>query len=266
MKDVFWRAARIKGPVLVHVLTEKGKGYAYAERAPVRFHGIGPFNMNDGRTLSSREAPTYTEVFSNTIVSLARQNKKIVAITAAMATGTAWISSPPSFRSVFDVGIAEQHGITFAAALATRGFQPVVAIYSTFLQRGYDQLIHDICLQNLPVVLAVDRAGIVGEDGETHQGQFDLSYLRLIPNLAVMAPMDEQELQNMLYTALEQPRGPVAIRYPRGQGEGAAGRTGLPALGKRAVVAARPGSTNYCRRYYCRSCFEGCPAPGGGWS
>ena len=170
MKDVFWRAARIKGPVLVHVLTEKGKGYAYAERAPVRFHGIGPFNMNDGRTLSSREAPTYTEVFSNTIVSLARQNKKIVAITAAMATGTGLDQfCLPLSGAFFDVGIAEQHGITFAAALATGVFNRWWR-FTAPLQRGYDQLIHDICLQNLPVVLAVDRAGIVGRMGRPTRG------------------------------------------------------------------------------------------------
>ncbi|HHX87008.1 MAG TPA: 1-deoxy-D-xylulose-5-phosphate synthase [Firmicutes bacterium] len=221
MKDVFRRAGRMKGPVLVHVLTEKGKGYTYAEQSPVRFHGIGPFNMNNGQVISSREAPTYTEVFSNTMVRLAEQNQKIMAITAAMTTGTGLDRFASAFpHRFFDVGIAEQHGITFAAALAAGGFQPVVAVYSTFLQRGFDQLIHDVCLQNLPVVLAIDRAGIVGEDGETHQGQFDLSYLRLIPNLAIMAPMDELELQNMLYTALLQPRGPVAIRYPKGQGEG----------------------------------------------
>ena len=221
MKDVFWRAAGMKGPVLVHTLTEKGKGYAYAEKSPVRFHGIGPFNLNNGQAISSREAPTYTEVFSNTIVNLAEQNQKIIAITAAMTTGAGLDKFASAFPDrFFDVGIAEQHGVTFAAALAAGGFQPVVAIYSTFLQRGFDQLIHDVCLQNLPVVLAIDRAGIVGEDGETHQGQFDLSYLRLIPNMAIMAPMDEQELQNMLYTALQQPRGPVAIRYPKGQGEG----------------------------------------------
>ncbi len=231
MKDVFWRAAGMKGPVLVHVLTEKGKGYTYAEKSPVRFHGIGPFNLKNGQTISHREAPTYTEIFSNTIVNLARQNPKIIAITAAMATGSGLDKFASAFPDrFFDVGIAEQHGITFAAALAAGGFQPVVAIYSTFLQRGFDQLIHDICLQNLPVVLAIDRAGIVGEDGETHQGQFDISYLRLIPNLAIMAPVDEQELQNMLYTAFKQPRGPVAIRYPKGQGEGVKiGKlTGLP--------------------------------------
>lgn len=220
MQRVFRQAGRFKGPVLVHVLTEKGKGYHYAERSPERFHGIGPFDLNNGRSLGEKQAPSYTDLFAGTIVKLAAQNKKIVAISAAMAVGTGLDRFAEAYPDrFFDVGIAEQHAVTLAAAMAAGGLKPIVAIYSTFLQRAYDQLIHDVCLQNLPVVFAVDRAGIVGEDGETHQGLFDLSFLRSIPNMAIMAPSNEEQLQHMLFTALSS-NGPVAIRYPRASVEG----------------------------------------------
>lgn len=221
MKNVLERVAGLKGPILVHVLTEKGKGYRFAEKSPERFHGIGPFDLNNGRTLKPKKTPTYTEVFSRTLVNLAAVDEKIVALTAAMTSGTGLerfsLSYPKRF---FDVGIAEQHGVTMAAAMSAGGLRPVMAIYSTFLQRAFDQLIHDVSLQNLPVVLAVDRAGIVGEDGETHQGLFDLSYLRLIPNMAVLAPRNEDELQHALCAALYASSGPAALRYPRANGEG----------------------------------------------
>lgn len=221
MRSVFKRAARMKGPILIHVLTEKGKGYSFAEESPERFHGIGPFDLQNGRALGRKKSPSYTEVFSRTLASLAVEDEKIVAVTAAMASGTGLDRFALSFpRRFFDVGIAEEHGVTLAAALAAGGLRPVVAVYSTFLQRAFDQLIHDVSLQNLPVVLAVDRAGIVGEDGETHQGLFDLSYLRMIPNMAVLAPRNEDELQHALYTALYSSPGPAALRYPRANGEG----------------------------------------------
>ena len=223
LKSVFLQTARVKGPVLIHVITEKGKGYRYAEAAPERFHGIGPFDLQNGLPSGKRSGPTYTEVFGRTVVRLAAKNPRIVALTAAMAGGTGLARFAELYPERFyDVGIAEQHAVGMAAALAAGGLQPVVAIYSTFLQRAYDQLIHDVCLQKLPVTFAVDRAGVVGEDGETHQGLFDLTYLRSIPQMTLMAPRHEDELRLMLYTALERRRGPVALRYPRGKGEGVA--------------------------------------------
>lgn len=221
LKSTLRQAARMKGPVLVHVLTEKGKGYRYAEAAPERFHGIGPFDLSNGLPRSKKTGPTYTEVFGRTMLKLAAENPKIVALTAAMTGGTGLSKFAKQFpHRFYDVGIAEQHAAGLAAALASGGLKPVVAVYSTFLQRAYDQMIHDVCLQNLPVVFAVDRAGIVGEDGETHQGIFDLSYLRSIPQMAVMAPRNEDELQHLLYTALCGAPGPAALRYPRDKGEG----------------------------------------------
>jgi 1-deoxy-D-xylulose-5-phosphate synthase len=221
MKNVFRRAARMKGPVLIHVLTEKGKGYSFAEESPELFHGIGPFDLHNGLPRGKKKSPSYTEVFGRELVSLGEADEKIVAVTAAMAGGTGLNYFAEAFpKRFYDVGIAEQHGVTLAAALAAGGMRPVVAIYSTFLQRAMDQLIHDVALQNLPVVFAVDRAGIVGEDGETHQGLFDLSYLRLIPNMAVMAPRNEDELRRMLSTALYASPGPAALRFPRDMGEG----------------------------------------------
>jgi len=208
-------------PVLVHVITKKGKGYRFAEEEPSRFHGVGPFDIATGETVTSDNSiPSYMEVFGRVMVQLARENPSIVAITAAMTGGTGLEQFAKDIPERFyDVGIAEQHGVTFAAGLATEGFIPVVAIYSTFLQRAYDQVIHDVCLQNLPVVFALDRGGIVGDDGPTHHGLFDYSYLRVIPNIVVMAPKDENELQHMLKTSVEW-GGPVSIRYPRGRGVG----------------------------------------------
>lgn len=217
--EVFDRAKRIKGPVLIHVNTKKGKGYRFAEKYPDKFHGIGPFDINTGKKTKKSSGKTYSEIFGQTIVELAKNNPKIVAITAAMPSGTGLQLFAKEFpKRFYDVGIAEQHAVTFAAGLAANGLKPVFAVYSTFLQRGFDQIIHDVCLQNLPVVFAIDRAGIVGQDGETHHGVFDLSYLRLIPNLKVLSPKDGKELKQMLEYAFEQ-NSPIAIRYPRGISE-----------------------------------------------
>jgi len=209
------------GAVLVHVKTQKGKGYEYAEKNPIFWHGVGPFDRKTGELLSKNNtAATYTKVFSDTVIKLAEIDKHIVAITAAMPDGTGLEEFAKRFPDRFyDVGIAEQHGITFAAGLAAEGLKPIAAIYSTFLQRAFDQVIHDVCLQNLGVTIAMDRAGIVGQDGPTHHGVFDISYLRMIPNITVMAPMDEEELRHMLFTAVNLGR-PCALRYPRGAGVG----------------------------------------------
>jgi 1-deoxy-D-xylulose-5-phosphate synthase len=209
------------GPVLIHVITKKGKGYQPAEKNPGDYHGVGPFNLENGVPVPSAEtAISYTRCFGDTLVHLAEKNPKIVAITAAMPAGTGLMNFARRFPNrFFDVGIAEQHAVTFAAGLATEGMHPVVAIYSTFLQRALDQVIHDVCLQNLPVTFALDRGGVVGDDGPTHHGVFDLNYLRFIPNLVLMAPKDENELQHMLHTAIQHD-GPTAVRYPRGAGEG----------------------------------------------
>ena len=211
----------LTGPILVHVLTTKGKGYQPAETDPTGFHGLGKFDPDTGETKKSvSDVASYTEVFGDTLVRLAREDKRIVAITAAMPDGTGLVDFRSQFPDrFFDVGICEQHATTFAAGLASEGLKPVVTIYSTFLQRAYDQVLHDVCLQKLPVIFALDRGGIVGEDGETHQGLFDLSYLRHLPNMTLMAPKDEDELRHMLFTAMHHP-GPVAIRYPRGKGVG----------------------------------------------
>jgi len=211
----------LDGPVLVHVLTTKGKGYLPAETDPTGFHGLGKFDPDTGVAQKSvSEGPSYTQVFGETLVRLAQENKNIVAITAAMPDGTGLVEFRSKFPDrFFDVGICEQHAVTFSAGLASEGMRPVATIYSTFLQRAYDQVLHDVCLQDLPVVFALDRGGVVGEDGETHQGLFDLSYLRSLPNMVLMAPKDEDELRHMLYTAVEHP-GPIAVRYPRGQGLG----------------------------------------------
>ncbi|MBX5490113.1 MAG: 1-deoxy-D-xylulose-5-phosphate synthase [Chloroflexi bacterium] len=204
-------------PTLVHVLTTKGKGHGPAEADPVKLHGVSPPG-------AAASAPTYTQVFGQTVGALMRQDERIVAITAAMPDGTGLTPVMKEFpERTFDVGICEQHAVTFAGGLATEGLVPIVAIYSTFLQRAYDQVIHDICVQNLPVVFALDRGGIVGDDGKTHQGLFDLAYLRVLPNMVVMAPADENELQHMVYTAVQhaaEGRGPIALRYPRGAGVG----------------------------------------------
>ena len=217
----FENVKKLEGPVLVHVITQKGRGYKFAEENSPTYHGIAPFDVETGQTLpSANPAPSYTEIFGRTMMELAAADSRIVAVTAAMCEGTGL----EKFRKAhpgrfYDVGIAEQLAVTFAAGLAVQGLAPVVAIYSTFLQRAYDQILHDVCLQNLPVVFAVDRAGIVGEDGATHQGLFDLSYLRNLPRLVMMAPKDENELRHMLKTAVGC-GSPVSIRYPRGKGVG----------------------------------------------
>ena len=214
------QARNQKGPVLVHVLTKKGKGYRPAEENPDRFHGVGPFNPATGEVIKNSSAPSYSEVFGRTLTRLAQQDQSILAITAAMTSGTGLNSFARLFPGrFFDVGIAEQHAVTLAAGLAKEGYHPVVTIYSTFLQRAYDQILHDVCLQNLPVTFAIDRAGLVGEDGATHHGLFDYAYLRHIPNMVIMAPRDENELQHMLATAVQHP-GPAAVRYPRGTATG----------------------------------------------
>lgn len=219
LKQFLTLSREIKGPVLLHVVTTKGKGYYRAEHKPRRYHGVGPFNSSNGK-VSEKPRRSYTDVFSRALIKLAWKDPRIVAVTAAMPDGTGLAHFARKFPNrFFDVGIAEAHAVTFAAGLASSGVKPVVAIYSTFLQRAYDQVIHDVCLQNLPVVFALDRAGLVGEDGPTHHGVFDLSYLRHIPNLTVMAPKDAPELANMLYTAVNTD-SPVAIRYPRGAAVG----------------------------------------------
>ncbi|NLA42073.1 MAG: 1-deoxy-D-xylulose-5-phosphate synthase [Smithella sp.] len=217
----FENVKNLEGPVLVHVITQKGRGYKFAEENSPTYHGIAPFNAETGRTIpSDNPAPSYTEIFGRTMMELAADDSRIVAITAAMCEGTGLEKFRKTLPDrLYDVGIAEQLAVTFAAGLATQGLTPVVAIYSTFLQRAYDQILHDVCLQNLPVVFAVDRAGIVGEDGATHQGLFDLSYLRNLPRLVMMAPKDENELRHMLKTAVGC-GSPVSIRYPRGKGIG----------------------------------------------
>ena len=210
-------AKKVKGAVLIHMLTTKGKGYGPAEKHPARFHGAEPFEIETGLPTHPRTKANYTDIFSTVMIKLAARDERVVAITAAMADGTGL----KRFRNIypqrfFDVGIAEEHAVTFAAGLAAGGLRPVVAIYSSFLQRAYDQIIHDVCIQNLPVIFAIDRAGLVGSDGETHQGIFDLSYLSSIPNMHVMAPKNKWELSDMMKFAL-QFEGPIAIRYPRGE-------------------------------------------------
>ncbi|MCL5026060.1 MAG: 1-deoxy-D-xylulose-5-phosphate synthase, partial [Chloroflexi bacterium] len=214
LQETLRQAKTFDDPTVVHVVTKKGKGYYPAEEDAVSFHGVAPNGTKKAA------APSYTKVFSDTLIRLARANPHVVAITAAMPDGTGLVPFAKEFPNrFFDVGIAEEHAVTFAAGLARQGIRPVVAIYSTFLQRAYDQVVHDVCMQNLPVVFAIDRAGIVGDDGRTHQGAFDIAFLRHIPEMVVMAPRDENELQHMLATALEH-NGPVAIRYPRGSGVG----------------------------------------------
>ncbi|MCX7994642.1 MAG: 1-deoxy-D-xylulose-5-phosphate synthase [candidate division WOR-3 bacterium] len=213
--DTFSRVKEMHGPRLVHVVTKKGKGYKIAEDSPEKFHGIGPFDLETGEELYKYNS--YTKVFGDALVKFAEKNKKIVALTAGMCLGTGLKEFSLKFpERFFDVGICEQHAVTMAAALALEGYIPVCAIYSTFLQRAYDQIIHDVCLQNAPVIFAIDRAGLVGEDGPTHHGPFDLSYLNCIPNIIISAPKDGDELVSLLKTAIEYRNGPFAIRYPRG--------------------------------------------------
>jgi 1-deoxy-D-xylulose-5-phosphate synthase len=231
----------LPGPVLVHVVTEKGKGYGPAECDDQKLHGVGPFDRDTGPKPDAGSM-TFTKVFSSTLIDLARSDEQIVAITAAMPSGTGLDQFAREFpRRFFDVGIAEQHAVTLAAGMATGGLRPVVAIYSTFLQRAYDQVVHDVCLQNLPVVFALDRGGLVGEDGPTHHGVFDLSYLRPIPNLVIIAPSDEAELQRALAFAVAHP-GPVAVRYPRGRGPGTGLSRDLEPLKLGTARLLRPGA------------------------
>ena len=217
LQDILNKAKKVKGAVLVHVLTRKGNGYVPAERHPARFHGAEPFDIETGLPLNKKKKANYQDVFSTCMVKLGQRKEKVVAITAAMPDGTGL----KRFKNIypdrfFDVGIAEGHAVTFAAGLAAGGMRPIFAVYSSFLQRAYDQVLHDVCIQNLPVVFAIDRAGLVGSDGETHQGIFDLSYLSSIPNMHIMAPKNKWELSDMLKYAVEFD-GPIALRYPRGE-------------------------------------------------
>jgi 1-deoxy-D-xylulose-5-phosphate synthase len=219
----FRAAHKHPGPVLVHVATTKGKGYEIAEKDQVGYHAQNPFNLATGKAIPSSKPkpPGYSKVFADTLITLAEHNPRIVAITAAMATGTGLDKFQAKFpKQYIDVGIAEQHAVTLAAAMATQGMRPVATIYSTFLQRAFDQIIHDVCIQSLPVFFCLDRAGIVGADGPTHQGMYDIAYLRCIPNMVLMAPKDEGELQRMIVTGIEYTDGPIALRYPRGNGYG----------------------------------------------
>lgn len=252
-KTILQRAKNSPGPVLVHVITKKGKGYKPAEENPDKFHGVGIFDVETGKTPEPKRV-SYTEVFGQALCEIASANKRVLAISAAMPTGTGLTEFKKNFpERFFDVGIAEQHAVTMAASLAVNGYIPVVAIYSTFLQRAYDQILHDVAIQGLHVVFAIDRAGLVGEDGETHQGVFDISYLRHIPGLVIMAPKDENELKNMLQTAIKH-NGPIALRYPRGAGIGVditekpqvlpIGRAEVLIEGKDVTIAAIGTSVN----------------------
>lgn len=215
LQKVLQKAKNYNGPVLIHVVTKKGKGYPPAEAEPAKFHGVGPFNISEGITLASDK--TYTDIFSEKIIALGKQDKRLIAITAAMPDGTGLVDFAKEFpHRFFDVGIAEQHAVTMAAGFARSGYRPLVAIYSTFLQRAYDQIVHDVCLPGLPVILAIDRAGLVGDDGETHQGVFDIAMLRHIPNMTILMPKDYAEFREMLDFCLAH-NGPIAIRYPRGK-------------------------------------------------
>ena len=219
--EAYTAANQYDGPTLVHVITKKGKGYYWSEKYPRKFHGIAPFDADNGNILSSSSGPSYSKVFGDKLVELARTDESIVAISAAMGTATGLGPFYKEFEPrFFDVGIAEAHAVVFAAGMAKAGMTPVVAIYSSFLQRAFDQLIEDICLQNLHVVFAVDRAGLVGADGETHHGMFDLSYLNMIPNMKILCPADGNQLEEMLEYAVHQYDGPIAIRYPRGSSQG----------------------------------------------
>lgn len=219
--EAYTAANQYDGPTLVHVITKKGKGYYWSEKYPRKFHGIAPFDAENGNILSSPSGPSYSKVFGDKLVELARADESIVAISAAMGTATGLGPFYKEFEQrFFDVGIAEAHAVVFAAGMAKAGMTPVVAIYSSFLQRAFDQLIEDICLQNLHVVFAVDRAGLVGADGETHHGMFDLSYLNMIPNMKILCPADGNQLEEMLEYAVHQYDGPIAIRYPRGSSQG----------------------------------------------
>ncbi|WP_287600487.1 1-deoxy-D-xylulose-5-phosphate synthase [Thiothrix sp.] len=242
MVHVLRNLQKIKGPRLLHVLTQKGKGYEPAEEDPCAYHGVSPFNLATGLVASNKvSTPTYTQVFGQWLCDMAAQDPRLVGVTPAMCEGSGLVAFAEQFpERYFDVGIAEQHAVTLAAGLACEGLKPVVAIYSTFLQRAYDQLLHDVAVQNLPVVFAIDRAGLVGADGPTHSGNYDLSYLRCIPNMVVMAPADEDECRQMLYTAfcLDVP---TAVRYPRGKGVGMMPQTGMTAIPLGKALRLRSG-------------------------
>ncbi len=222
MVKIFNEVKELSGPILIHTITQKGKGYTPAEKDGQNLHGVTPFDKITGVAVKKKDAPpAYTKIFGNALVEIAKQNPKVVGITAAMPDGTGLnILQKEMPERFYDVGIAEQHAVTFAAGMATEGYTPVAAIYSTFLQRAFDQIIHDVAIQKLPVVFVLDRAGLVGADGPTHHGTFDLTYLRLIPGMVIMAPKDEEELRDMLYTATEYRKGPIALRYPRGNAIG----------------------------------------------
>jgi 1-deoxy-D-xylulose-5-phosphate synthase len=242
MVRVLQNLKKIKGPRLLHVLTQKGKGYEPAEDDPCTYHGVTPFNLKTGLVANSKKStPTYTQVFGQWLCDMAAQDQRLVGITPAMREGSGLVEFSERFpERYFDVGIAEQHAVTLAAGLACEGLKPVVAIYSTFLQRAYDQLIHDVAIQNLPVVFAIDRAGLVGADGPTHSGNYDLSYLRCIPNMVVMAPADENECRQMLYTAFQH-HAPTAVRYPRGKGTGIMPETAMTAIPLGKALTLRTG-------------------------
>ncbi|WP_027389289.1 1-deoxy-D-xylulose-5-phosphate synthase [Chrysiogenes arsenatis] len=226
----------LDGPILLHLITRKGKGYAPAENNPSAFHGCGPYNRETGEIMKSSGTPSYTAVAGDTLTEMAQHDGRIAAITAAMPDGTGLNPFREAHPSrFFDVGIAEQHAVTFAAGLALSGIRPYVFLYSTFLQRAYDQLLHDVCIQNLPVVFCIDRAGIVGNDGETHNGTFDISFLRSVPNLTLWSPRDEEELRQMMLASVEW-NGPLAIRYPRGNGVGAKERPMVSDFSKWEIV------------------------------
>ncbi|MBE3554299.1 MAG: 1-deoxy-D-xylulose-5-phosphate synthase, partial [Thermicanus sp.] len=215
------QAKKLNGPVLLHVITKKGKGYIAAEEDSDTWHGLGPYKVESGEVIKQPGPPSYSSIFAKTLIRLAEKDQRIIAITPAMISGSGLKPFAERFPDrLYDVGIAEQHAATLSAGLAVSGMKPVLAIYSTFLQRAYDQVIHDVCKQNLNVTIAIDRAGLVGADGETHQGVFDIPFLRVVPNLVLMMPKDENELQHMIYTALQYERGPIAFRYPRGNGIG----------------------------------------------
>jgi 1-deoxy-D-xylulose-5-phosphate synthase len=238
--EIFRQVKDLNGPILVHVITEKGKGYAPAEREVTRLHGVTPFDKITGISPKTNgQRPAYTDIFGKALVEICRQNMKVVGITAAMSDGTGLIQLHEEMpERFFDVGIAEPHAVTFAAGMATEGYIPVVAIYSTFMQRAFDQVVHDCAIQKLHVVLAMDRGGLVGADGATHHGALDFSFLRCIPGMVIMAPKDEQELRDMLFTAVEYTQGPIALRYPRGQALGVSVRDGFQKLeiGKAEIV------------------------------
>ena len=259
MMKLFNEAKRVEGPVIVHVLTQKGRGYEPASLHPDQFHGTGPFDIRTGRQLAAKKGPSWTDVFSDVMVRLGKDNPKLVGITAAMKAGTGLVAFEKAFpERLFDVGIAEEHAVSFAAGLALGGMIPVVAIYSSFLQRAVDQMLHDVCMQNLHVIFAIDRAGLVGADGETHQGCFDLSYLTMMPNMTVMAPKNGRELEKMMEFAVHA-AGPCAIRYPRGtayqgleefESPVRYGRSEILYRGKDTAILSVGSMTEVCEQVY----------------